>query len=108
MQGYRYRLKSVYAHFPINVNVNGNDVEIRNFLGEKIVRKIGMLEGVTCNVVQGAKDEIEVFGNDIENVSRSAALISQSCRVRNKDIRKFLDGIYVSSKGTMLEDKSVI
>lgn len=61
MQGYRYRLKSVYAHFPINVNVNGNDVEIRNFLGEKIVRKIGMLEGVTCNVVQGAKDEIEVF-----------------------------------------------
>lgn len=47
-------------------------------------------------------------GNDIENVSRSAALISQSCRVRNKDIRKFLDGIYVSSKGTMLEDKSVI
>jgi large subunit ribosomal protein L9e len=83
---------------------NDVDVEIRNFLGEKIVRKIKMLPGVKCGVVQGAKDEIEVFGNDIENVSQSAALIQQSTRVRNKDIRKFLDGIYVSARGTMVDE----
>ena len=61
-QGYKYRLKAVYAHFPINVAVNNHtDVEIRNFLGEKIVRKIKMLPGVKCGIVAGAKDEIEVY-----------------------------------------------
>ena len=43
-------------------------------------------------------------GNDIENVSRSAALIHQVCLVKNKDIRKFLDGIYVSERGLIKKD----
>ena len=38
----------------------------------------------------------------MENVSLSAALIQQQAKVRNKDIRKFLDGIYVSEKSTIL------
>lgn len=29
----------------------------------------------------------------------------QKCHVKNKDIRKFLDGIYVSEKGTILEEE---
>ncbi|KAG0252850.1 60S ribosomal protein L9, partial [Mortierella polycephala] len=45
------------------------------------------------------KDEIILIGNDVANVSQSAATIQQTTRVRNKDIRKFLDGIYVSQKG---------
>lgn len=32
-----------------------------------------------------------------------AALIQQATTVKNKDIRKFLDGIYVSEKGTVVE-----
>lgn len=32
-----------------------------------------------------------------------AALIEQATRVRKKDIRKFLDGIYVSEKTTVVE-----
>ena len=40
-------------------------------------------------------------GNDIDLVSNSAALIQQATTVKNKDIRKFLDGIYVSEKGTV-------
>lgn len=37
-KGFRYKIKAVYAHFPINVIVNdaGKSVEIRNFLGEKV------------------------------------------------------------------------
>lgn len=54
-----------------------------------------MLEGVTVTDAKGAKDEYWVEGSDIQNVSQSAASIHGACLVRNKDIRKFLDGIYV-------------
>jgi hypothetical protein len=37
----------VYAHFPININIenNGGKIEIRNFLGEKRVRVVDMYPG---------------------------------------------------------------
>lgn len=50
------------------------------------------------------KDELIVSGNSLEAVSQNAADIQQICRVRNKDIRKFLDGIYVSERGTIVEE----
>jgi hypothetical protein len=43
-----------------------------------------MLEGVT--VAEGAKDELVISGNDIENVSQSAASITDKCRVKEKDV----------------------
>ena len=102
-KGFEYKLRLVYAHFPININVSDDSkiVEIRNFLGEKIVRRVDMLEGVTAELSKAQKDEIIIVGNDIDNVSQSAASIRQSVLVKNKDIRKFLDGIYVSEKGIL-------
>lgn len=46
--GYEYKMRLVYAHFPISVTINdeGTRVEIRNFLGEKRVRVVNMLPGV--------------------------------------------------------------
>jgi len=79
-------------------------VEIRNFLGEKAVRHVKMLNGVTVSESKAQKDELLLTGNDIDNVSQSAASIQGICRVRNKDIRKFLDGIYVSDKGPTPEE----
>jgi len=79
-------------------------VEIRNFLGEKRVRKIPLLEGVEYVRSADVKDQIELVGNDIANVSLTAAKIQQATNVRKKDLRKFLDGIYVSEKGANPEE----
>ena len=69
----------MYAHFPINVSIEdkGKKVEIRNFLGEKIVRVVEMLDGVLIARSEAVKDELILTGNNIENVSRSCALIHQ-------------------------------
>ncbi|KAG8524047.1 60S ribosomal protein L9 [Galemys pyrenaicus] len=40
-------------------------------------------------------------GKNVELVSNSSTLIQQATRVKNKDIRKFWNGIYVSEKGTV-------
>ena len=114
MNGVQTKFKKVlrlaYAHFPINLTIvnNGKGCEIRNFLGEKIVRKIDMV-GETTKVEKSpdVKDEVWVTGTDIELVGRSAALISQSCLAKNKDIRKFLDGVYVAQYGNTNELKSL-
>jgi len=105
-KGFQYKMRAVYAHFPINciIQDDGRAVEIRNFLGEKTVRHVNMLDGVTISESKAQKDELILEGNDIAMVSQSAASIQGSCRVRNKDIRKFLDGIYVSEKGTLVTD----
>ncbi|KAK0453484.1 probable RPL9A-ribosomal protein L9.e [Armillaria ostoyae] len=102
-KGFQYKMRSVYAHFPINciIQESGRALEIRNFLGEKTVRHVNMLDGVVVAESKAQKDELILEGNDIDNVSQSAASIHGICRVRNKDIRKFLDGIYVSEKGAI-------
>merc|ERR1711972_318981 len=105
-KGFKYKMRFVYAHFPINVAITNKDsrVEIRNFLGEKIVRTVDALGDTTVKRSADVKDEIVLQGNSIDDVSRTCALIQQICEVKRKDIRKFLDGIYVSYKGNVLED----
>ncbi|KAL2375780.1 60S ribosomal protein L9B [Blastomyces gilchristii] len=109
-RGFKYKMRYVYAHFPINVNIENNketglaEVEIRNFLGEKRVRRVICQPGVEIITSANVKDEIQLSGNSLEGVSQSAADIQQICRVRNKDIRKFLDGVYVSEKGNVIEE----
>merc|ERR1711957_54917 len=98
-RGFLYKMRFVYSHFPINVSLSGKNVEIRNFLGEKRVRKVVLLEGVEYIRSADVKDQIELTGNDITLVSLTAAKIQQATNIRHKDLRKFLDGIYVSEKG---------
>jgi large subunit ribosomal protein L9e len=109
-KGFQYKMRYVYAPFPINVSLDKDaetdlwQVEIRNFIGEKIVRRVTMRPGVDVEASKSQKDELVLSGNSVEDVSQSAADIQQICKVRNKDIRKFLDGIYVSEKTNIQVD----
>lgn len=100
-KGYKYLMKLVYAHFPINVAVNpkGDTLEIKNFLGEKLVRRVKMLNGASIKLTNN-KDELAIEGIDLEQVSQSCANVHTATLVKGKDIRKFLDGIYVSERTT--------
>merc|ERR1712146_787999 len=75
-KGFVYKMRFVYAHFPINVALDPtNHVEIRNFLGEKRARRVKLLPGVEYVRTKDVKDQIELIGNDLQSVSLQAAQI---------------------------------
>ena len=76
-KGYKYKMRFVYAHFPINtvISEKGSVVEIRNFLGERLIRRVNMYPGVVCTSSAKQKDEIVLEGNDVELVSRSGRFL---------------------------------
>jgi len=85
---------------------NGKEVQVRNYLGEKRVRVVPMIADVICKRSEdGTKDEIILSGNDLDAVSQSAANIWGAARCKDKDIRKYLDGVYVSYRGNVLQDE---
>lgn len=100
--GYRYNLRTVYAHFPVTVKVDEKArlVKIENFTGEKTPRYARIVEGVKV-AVKG--EEITVEGVDLEAVSQTAANIQNATKIKKKDQRVFLDGIYVFQKSALLE-----
>jgi len=96
-QGFEYKLKIIYAHFPIAVKVKDNLVFVENFFGERSAR-ISRIHGRSTKVViQG--DDVVVSGPNLEEVSQTAADIEASTKVKNKDRRVFLDGLYIYHRG---------
>lgn len=91
-KGYSYKLKIVFSHFPISVKLQGKSILIENFTGERRARSIDLIGDVKVKI---EPDDIIIEGIDLEDVSQTAANIEQATRVRNKDPRVFLDGIYV-------------
>jgi large subunit ribosomal protein L6 len=92
-EGYVYKLKIVYSHFPISVKVKDGYILIENFYGEKAPRKAKVMGKLTKVSVSG--DDVIVEGPCLEEVSQTAANIEQATRVKEKDQRIFLDGVYV-------------
>lgn len=95
-KGFTYKLKMVYAHFPMSVTVGDAELIIENFTGERKPRKIRVPVTVKISVTD---DDVIVKGIDLEEVSQTAANIQQATRIKNKDPRVFLDGIYIYEKG---------
>jgi large subunit ribosomal protein L6 len=95
-EGFEYRMKVVYSHFPIQLKLQGQRLEIANFLGEKKARYADIAEGVTAKV---ANDEVVLTGIDREKVGNTAANIEHATHIRNRDPRVFQDGIYMVQRG---------
>lgn len=95
-EGWRYRMKIVYSHFPMKATVKGEEFLIENFLGERHPRRAAIL-GDTAITVEG--DQVLLEGPDIESVSQTAANIERATRIRGFDPRVFQDGIYIVAKG---------
>ena len=102
-KGYKYKLRVLYSHFPINVSVDGNKVIIKNFLGEKYPR--------ICEIVGDAK--VEVKGQDItitgakkEDVGQTAANLIEGTKIRKRDPRVFKDGIFLVEKGVIESEET--
>jgi len=94
-EGFTYKLKAVYSHFPMTVKVQGDEVVIENFLGEKNPRRAKILPGITVKV---RGQEVIVEGIDKEAVGQTAANIEQATRITKWDRRVFQDGIYIVEK----------
>ena len=94
-EGWAYEMEVFYSHFPMQVDVEGDDVVIENFLGEKAARRT-TVHGETDVTVDG--EELTVTGPDIEAVGQTAADIEQLTRINDKDVRVFQDGVYITRK----------
>ena len=88
---FEIKMRSVYAHFPITVEVKGSMVNITNIIGERVPRK-AQIVGATKVEVKG--QEMRLYGTSLDDVSQTAANIRKACRMRNKDTRVFQDGLY--------------
>jgi len=99
-KGFTYKIKIVFSHFPISAKVQGKLLLIENFTGERRARKAKIIGEVKVKV---EAEDIIVQGLDLEDVSQTAANIEQATRVRRKDPRVFLDGLYVYQRNEGME-----
>jgi large subunit ribosomal protein L6 len=91
-KGYQYKLKVIYAHFPVNIKIQGKRILVENFYGERSPR-VAEIIGETKAEVQG--EDIILNGVSIQDVGQTAANLEQATKVKRKDQRVFLDGVYI-------------
>ena len=95
IEGYTIKMKVVFAHFPITVKVEGKKILIENFQGERAPRETKIV-GNTKVVPKG--EDVILTGEVWTDITQTAANVELKTKVKNKDHRVFLDGIYVFEK----------
>ena len=103
-EGFKYTMKFGYNILPMKPTAvdGGKVLQVTNYYGQKYIHKVPTQEGVTVSVSEDiVKKHIFVSGINKEAVGLTCSRINQTFRSRGVDKRKFMDGIYVESKGNM-------
>lgn len=95
VDGYTYKMKIIFAHFPISIKVKEKKISIENFFGERAPRVIDIIGDCKVSVED---EDLIIKGPNLEDVSQTAANVELGTRIKDKDKRVFLDGLYVYSK----------
>lgn len=93
--GHVYKLRVCSGHFPMNVSLKGNGMEVKNFIGEAVPRTLTFKEGVSVKL---DGDIVTVEGIDKELTAQTAASIEKLTLRNGFDRRRFQDGIYIIEK----------
>lgn len=88
-----YRMKGVYAHFPMTISQQGDEVHLENFMGERADRVVDVMDGVDVEI---DGDDVVMRSRDKEAVSQTAARLEQVCYKGDRDPRTFQDGVYIT------------
>ena len=92
---FEYKLKICSSHFPMNVKFEGNTAIIKNFIGEKVDRKVELPKNVEIKM---EKEIITIRSIDKELSGQAAANLETATKIRGRDKRVFQDGIYIINK----------
>ncbi|MCG3226403.1 MAG: 50S ribosomal protein L6 [Candidatus Heimdallarchaeota archaeon] len=96
-EGYVYKSKIVYSHFPITVEPDNKKktVAIKNLYGGRKQINVPIIGEETT--VRVDKDDVIIEGIDKQDVGQTTANMQEACRLRGKrrkDPETFLDGVW--------------
>lgn len=92
---FEYKLKVCSTHFPISLELEGNKISIKNFLGEKIPRNVKILDGSEVKI---DGEIITVISSNKEIAGQTAANFEAATKIKKRDRRIFQDGIFIINK----------
>ncbi|MBI2628784.1 50S ribosomal protein L6 [Candidatus Pacearchaeota archaeon] len=92
-----YKLEIAYVHFPATLEINKEKREfyIKNFLGEKRPRIAKIIPGAEVSI---ERNIITIKSHDKEIAGQMAANLEMATKIKNRDRRKFQDGIFIIEK----------
>ena len=99
-EGYTIKMKVVYAHFPVTVKVKDKIILIENFQGERAARTTRIVGNTKVNP---KGEDVILTGEVWTDITQTAANIALKTKVKDKDHRVFLDGIYIYEKKKGIE-----